>query len=144
MKDKRKYEIALLAFFIKLKEEKVGELMEYTLTIGNIAKQISEDPRDLCYFWSNLFYKVADEVFHLKVYPVSGINRETAGRIAYKLLCLHIQTENVSLTKGLRRQIGSEAKMIGISTDEEMEFMRELVNDAFFSHADLNGGPKGP
>lgn len=57
------------------------------------------------------------------------------GQIALLLIKHQLREKGVRLTPSLKREIGNEAKAIGISTEEAVEFVepiiRELVEEMF-------------
>ena len=63
------------------------------------------------------------------------MTEERKGQIALLVLKKQLREEGIRLKGDIRRQIGDNAKKIGISTDEAMEFseslVRELVDYAF-------------
>lgn len=63
------------------------------------------------------------------------MDEKRKGEIALLLVKNQIKEKGVRISQNLRRDIGNDAKNIGISTDEAMEFMelivRELVEKTF-------------
>jgi len=57
------------------------------------------------------------------------------GQIALLLIKHQLRKKGVRLTPNFKREIGNEAKAIGISTEEAMEFVepivRELLEETF-------------
>jgi hypothetical protein len=66
---------------------------------------------------------------------VAGMNDIRKGQIAVLFVKERLRKKGVRLTLNLRREIGNEAKNLGISLEEATEFfediVRELVEEAF-------------
>lgn len=62
------------------------------------------------------------------------------GQIAYLFVKKHLREKGVRLAPALHREIGNEAKAIGISADEFREFaeivIREMVEETFAKKPD--------
>lgn len=60
----------------------------------------------------------------IKESPLNDIRK---GEIALAYLKHKLREEGIRLTPNLRRQLGSSAKAIGISTEEAMEFAEDMI-----------------
>jgi hypothetical protein len=65
------------------------------------------------------------------------MTEERKGQIALLYLKRKLRDEGIRLKPGMRRNIGNEAKALGISTKEAIEFaeglVREMVEEVFSS-----------
>ncbi|MDP4009233.1 MAG: hypothetical protein Q8P71_02330 [bacterium] len=63
------------------------------------------------------------------------MNEDRKGQIAFLLVKHQLRKKGVRLTRSFRREVGNEAKAIGIPIEEAMEFVelivRELVEETF-------------
>ena len=63
------------------------------------------------------------------------MDKKRKGEIAYLFLKRQMQKKGIPLNQNLKREIGNEAKSIGIDGNEAVEFteilIRELVDDLF-------------
>ena len=73
------------------------------------------------------------------------LSDERKGQIALRVLKHQLQEKGIRLTPNFRREIGNEAKVIGIQIEEARQFMeeiiRELVDEAFKPRTSDNDPP---
>ena len=127
----RKGEIALLRLSYLVQKE--GPSFEWHLS-DNVMEAVRGrhiHPEEVVTFCDILFAEMLNKISETKQ-PVPKMRKERMGEIAYLFLQWVTRIEGVEL-KGdlLRRRAGSDAKDIGISTDEMVEFQKTLIKDAF-------------
>jgi len=136
METVRKWEIALPR--VRYLVQKAGPSFEWHLS-DNVMEAVRGrhiHPEEVVTFCDILWYEMLNKISEKK-HPVPKMDKERMGEIAYLFLQWVTRIKGVEL-KGdlLRRQAGSEAKDIRprnvrISTDEMVEFKKELIKDAF-------------
>jgi hypothetical protein len=58
-----------------------------------------------------------------------ALTQERKGQIALALVKSRFQDEGIRLKPDLKRDIGNQAKKIGVSTDELLQFVEELTRE---------------
>jgi len=64
------------------------------------------------------------------------------GEIAILFLKQQMRQDGIKITSNFRREIGSRAKVLGITTDEGVEFARTMINELFAEALDESADPQ--
>jgi hypothetical protein len=130
MEKRHKEAIALLVFPQKLEEMKLGQALK--MNVGSVALKIGESHADVQVFINIVIAKMVMKETGLSI-KIPEMSHERQGEIAYKLLSSYVCGNGIRLSENIRREVGSWSAGAGMSTDEGMEFLAEIIKDTFFS-----------
>jgi len=138
MDRKERNHIGFKLFRLKISELDLRKLNNEQMIL-KASKEIGEPFEDVLNVFRIVIAESLKSVFNseylgseLASNAYDRLSGEQKEEIAYKLMKLYLKREGIRISGNFRREIGGQAALAGVPTDKAIEFVQEIIKDAFF------------